>query len=431
MVAYKKYLLAVAILLLMGSLLLAIKRDTKNLADGYACDLRKRIVGSRYQALGYSPYFFKWQPGYPETLANPYEVGPALPQNSTTLAPSYLWLLQPLAQLTFPTIEKVWLVLQYVFLFLIALLFYQWATHWQQRLLCILITGATLFTAGWVGNADIGQSYLLFPLIWAAGYAMGSYTQKPWFWAAVALAISCWLRPVCGLLILPFLFMPQRRYFLKVFILAAVVLIAQVLLTGQWQNWVDFFKSSVLWGKYYATWGANAYSAVGNDAMPGVIEGQSDFSITPLPDYMANLPMVVQALFGKPLLSAMGYTLLLVISIAFLIRRLWLQMPTLSLEKRWMGGFLLYYSLEFFAVIPKPSYYCLELLFPIYLLVTCWQQLKWMPRFLLVAGTLLALLPSDIIPMHLLLGEYMIVAATMVYWFANRELLTAPTAKNA
>lgn len=411
----------IAVLLLIGCLVLAIKRDTKNLADGYACDLRKRIVGSRYQALGYSPYFFKWQPGYPETLANPYEVGPGLAQNSTTLAPPYLWLLQPLAQLSFPTIEKVWLVLQYVFLFLIALLFYQSVKHWQQRSLCILVISATLFTTGWVGNADIGQSYLLFPMIWTAGYAMGRHTVKPWLWAAITLAVSCWLRPVCGLLVLPFLFMPQRQYFLKVFILAAVVLIAQVLLTGQWQNWVDFFKSSVLWGKYYASWGAHAYSEVGNTAMPTVIEGQSDFSITPLPDYMANLPMVVQALFGKPLLGAMGYTVLLIISLALLFRRLWIQMSNLSLEKRWLGGFILYYSLEFFAVIPKPSYYFLELLFPMYLLIACWHQVKSLPRFLLIGGISIGLLPSGIIPMHLLMGEYMIVAASMVYWFAKEN----------
>lgn len=418
---YKKYVSVIAVLLLIGCLMLAIKRDTKNLADGYACDLRKRIVGSRYQALGYSPYFFKWQPGYPETLANPYEVGPGLAQNSTTLAPPYLWLLQPLAQLSFPTIEKVWLLLQYLFLFIIAYLFYWLARDWPQRVLVVLVTGATLLSVGWIGNADIGQSYLLFPMIWTAGYAMGRHTAKPWLWAAITLAVSCWLRPVCGLLVLPFLFMPQRQYFLKVFILAAVVLIAQVLLTGQWQNWVDFFKSSVLWGKYYASWGAHAYSEVGNTAIPTVIEGQSDFSITPLPDYMANLPMVVQALFGKPLLSAMGYTVLLIIGIAFLTRRLWKQMSNLSLEKRWLGGFLLYYSLEFFAVIPKPSYYFLELLFPMYLLIACWHQVKSLPRFLLIGGISIGLLPSGIIPMHLLLGEYMIVASFFLYGFAKEN----------
>lgn len=413
---YKKYLLLVMILLLATSVYVAVVRDWHNLSQGYACDLRKRIVGARYQEANLSPYFFKWQPGYPATLANPYEVGPALPQNATTLPPSYLWILQPLAKLPFATIEKVWLCLQYIWWLTMVVLFATLAKTPQQRVGVATIGTVLLFTAGWVNNADIGQSYLIFPLIWTMAYAMGRYTHKPWLWTAIGLALSCWLRPVCGLMILPFLLMPQRKQFLQAFIPAAIVLIAQAWLTGQWHNWLDFFKSSLLWGKYYNSWGPAAYSQVGSNALPTVIEGQTDFSITALPDYLANLPMVVQNLTGRPLVSNIVYAILMVVGMSWLLWQVWKRRQQLSVEKLWVAGFLLYYWLEVMVAIPKPAYYIVELFFPLCLWALNWQQKGRVSQLLMLLGLLLSVLPVGIIPMNLLLGEYFLVLGIVSDW---------------
>jgi hypothetical protein len=416
---YRPYWLPVALLLLAAALVLAMIRDWRNLQDGYACDLRKRIVGARYQAAGLSPYFHKWQPGQSEQWANPYEVGPGLRQNAVTLPPSYLWVLQPLAKLSFPTVEKVWWVLQYLSLAVMALLMGRCAVGTTQRLWVVGITGATLFSAGWIVNADIGQSYLLFPLIWGAGYALGRQ-KRPFQWAGIALALVCWLRPVCCLMVLPFLLVPQRRLFLRGLVPTALVLGVQLLITGQWQNWVDFFQSSTLWGKYYASGGAALYSEVGNVALPTVIEGQTDFSITPLPDYLANLPLVLQNLIDRPTTGALVYGLLLMLGMAFLLWMVWKRKQVLRIEQLWLAGFLLYYLLEIMAVLPKPSYYWVEMLFPVYLLACNAASVRRGTLALLAVGLLLGTLPTGLLPMHLLLGEYLVALALLLHWLMGK-----------
>jgi hypothetical protein len=60
---------------LLSCLVLSIGRDLQNLEDNYSCDLRKRIVGARYQSEGLSPYFHKWKQGEREEYCIPYEAG--------------------------------------------------------------------------------------------------------------------------------------------------------------------------------------------------------------------------------------------------------------------------------------------------------------------------------------------------------------------
>ena len=134
-----KYFFIASILVFATSMFFAVKRDIANLQDGRCCDLKKRIVGARYQAAGLSPYFFKWQPGDPERLCNPYESGPQHKPNVVTLPPSCLWLMQPLAKMPFPKIETTWLVVQYLGLLTILGFFSTISGHSAKGLCCSLL----------------------------------------------------------------------------------------------------------------------------------------------------------------------------------------------------------------------------------------------------------------------------------------------------
>lgn len=406
-------------------LAISIIRDYRNIQQGYCCDLRKRIVGARYQQAGLSPYFYKWQAGQPETLCIPYESGPLMQLNVVSLPPSYLWLLQPLAQLPFPLIQWIWLAVQYLFFVGLTAIFWRLAKEKKQQWCVLAVASGMLLSKGWIYNVDIGQSYMIFPLLWAIGYALGKKTGKEGFWAGIVLAICCWLRPVCGIMIFPFLFDSQRAVFFKSFIITGAALMLQPLLFGQVNDWLGFFKSSRLWSEYYSSLGADTYSDFGNGAWPSSIEGQSDYSISPkLPEYTANLPIVCSAVLGFALPGKWW--------LAFLVMA-WGLLFYVSYQGRkatrpainiWLLAFMAYYAAELLMTIPKPSYYLVEMLFPLGLLAIS-PNTKRSTRLLLFTGLILSLLPSGLIPMHLLMGEYLLAAAIVTqivhYYITNRN----------
>jgi hypothetical protein len=407
-------------------LAISFVRDYHNVQQGYCCDLRKRIVGARYQQAKLSPYFYKWQAGQPETLCIPSESGPLMQQNVVSLPPSYLWLLQPLAKLRFPLVQWIWLAVQYLLLLGVTAIFWWQVKDRTQKWLVLAVGAGMLLSKGWIYNVDIGQSYMVFPLLWAIGYALGNKTGRQGLWAGIVLALCCWLRPVCGMMIFPFLIGNQRAAFAKSFLITGALLVLQPLLCGQVNDWLDFFKSSRLWGEYYASLGANTYSDFGNGAWPTSIEGQSDYSITPqLPEYTANLPIVCRAVLGIAFPAKLGLALLVVAGgVLCYMAYLGKKANKLTASHIWLLAFMAYYAAELLLAIPKPSYYLVEMVFPLCLLAIA-SGTKKITFFLLFAGMLLSMLPSGIIPMHLLIGEYLLAIAIVTqigsYYIGNRN----------
>jgi hypothetical protein len=408
------------ILLFAAVLACSVFRDYKNYKDGYACDLRKRIAGSRYMNEGYSPYFFKWSAEYPSELCIQYEGDARYKQNLVTLPPSYLWLLQPLAKLQFPLIEKVWFCFQYVLLLTIFALFYFKCSNETSKCLLLLSFSLMLLAKGWIRNIDIGQSYMIFPLLLSLMYLLFKKHPDALFYFGIIIGIGIWLRPSLIFFVLPFFFTAgSRRFFIGLFTAGAICML-QVLVCGHFTSWVEFFKASGMWIQYYSQ--RNFDNGAGFDHLvyPKVIETQTNFSITNLHDYIASIPITMRALFNIYAPSTV-YSLLFLISTAAVMRLLYCKKKIQDQFILLLAGFCIYYLGEIFLWVPKYSYYYVELFFPVCLLIYNQHKLDRKILYMLFTGLFLSAYLFKIIPMQLLVGEYIIAGTFFICIFAHTQ----------
>ena len=423
-IKYQKSISAFIIFLFLSILCFSIYRDYKNYKEGYPCDLRKRIVGARYMAKGYSPYFFKWTPAYAPELCIQYEGDSTFKQNIVTLPPSYTWLMLPLAKLPFPLVEKIWFTFQYFSLLLIFSTFYFKSNNKTSQSLLLLAYSFLLLSKSWIMNVQIGQSYILFPLLLSIMYVFYHKHPKALFYYGFIIGICIWLKPSYVFFTLPFLFSENRIPFLKgLFIVAALCLI-QVILFNQYQNWIDFFKSSNNWMEYYSQ--RNFDNGIHFDKLetPAVIETQTNFSTHPLPGYIASIPIELRSIFNIYASSKVyGLILLGIIAIItfifFYIKKI--SDPNLLL----LLGFCFNYLGEVFLWLPKYDYYFVELFFPLCFLVYNQHKVNRNTLLLLFTGLFFCTYLFKIIPMQLLIGEYLLASCVFLFIFSNLKKITA------
>ncbi|MBS1496563.1 MAG: DUF2029 domain-containing protein [Bacteroidetes bacterium] len=327
--------------------------------------------------------------------------------------------MQPISKLGFHTIEIIWFIVQYLFLLSIFGLFLWNIKELQYRYILLTVFSLFFFSKGWITNVDIGQSYILFPLLWSVAFFLKNKKVKAYFFAGALLAVCCWLRPVCILMVLPFLVSDKRASFLKGFIIIGCLCILQLLLFHQYENWQDFFHSSFQWGKYYNTLGPASSTDFGNGKWPSTIEGQSDFHITAIPQYTANLPIVASSLFNIHIKS-LWYIVLFFILATTIIFSVYKKRTQLKLDTIWISSFVIYYLSEVFVSVPKPSYYFVELIFPICIMVGSKSIFKNRTGLaLLLLGLCLSTFAIRLIPMQLLIGEYL-VFISLLFFLSNQ-----------
>lgn len=417
-IKYQKVINAFIIFLFLCTLCFSIYRDYKNYKDGYPCDLRKRIVGARYMTKGYSPYFFKWTSAYPPELCIQYEGDSTFKQNIVTLPPGYTWLMQPLAKLAFPTIEKIWFAFQYFSLLLIFSLFYFKSDNKTNQSLLLLAYCFLLLSKAWIMNMQIGQSYILFPLLLSIMYVFFSRHSKALFYYGFIIGICIWLRPSYVFFTLPFLFSENKTLFLKGLFIVAVLCLFQVILFNQYQNWIDFLKSSNNWMEYYSQRDFDNGIHFDKLETPAVIETQTNFSAHLLPGYIANIPIELRSIFNI-YASSTVYGLILLGIIAILIfifsYKNKLSDPTLLL----LLGFCFNYLGEVFLWLPKYDYYFVELFFPICLLVYNQHKVNRNALLIIFTGLFFCTYLFKVIPMQLLIGEYLIAGCLFLFLFSN------------
>ncbi len=418
LIKYQMHIHRFLLILFAGVLCAGIYRDYKNQQSGYPCDLRKRIVGARYMAKGYSPYFFKWTPDYPAELCLQYEGDSTFKQNIVTLPPSYNWLLQPLAPLPFPLIEKIWFAFQYISILLIFYVFYFKSNKLITKNLLLLLFSFLLLSRAWIMNVHIGQSYILFPLLLSLTFVFFNKHPKALFYYGLSIGICIWLRPSYAFFALPFLMASNRKLFLKGLVISGIIAVVQICLFHQLNNWLDFFKSSRGWLQYYS--GRDYDHGIHFDLLvvPPVIEGQSNFHTYPMPGYIANIPFELRAIFDIYASPAVYYLILLmtlvILSFVFFYKNKVTDPTSLLLI-----GFFFNYLSEVFIWIPKCDYYFVELFFPLSVLLFNWEKASKAILVTLFTGLFFSAHFFKIIPMQLLLGEYLIAFSLFLYLYSN------------
>lgn len=416
-IKYGKPLKVILIILFIGTLCTSLYRDYTNLKQGYACDLRKRIVGARYMARGYSPYYFRWSPSYPVELCTMYE-SDAVKPNIITLPPGYTWLLQPLSSFQFPVIEKIWFAFQYISLLLIFSIFYFKNPDEYSKNLLLILYSFLLLSIGWMTNVSVGQSYLIFPLVLSMMYIFFNKHPRSFFYYGLIIGFCIWLRPSFIFFVLPFLFAEKKFLFLKgLFIMAAICLL-QIIVFNQFNNWLDFFKSSATWLSFFSERNFKDYDHTSRFGIPAIIETQTNFKVYPLPGYTANLPLQLKTLFNVYASTTVYSCIFLCLTFSLVLIFFYknkLKDPTRLL----LLGFCFNYLSEVFIWIPKCDYYFVELFFPLCLLIYHQQKVNNWILILVFIGLFFSAYLVKIVPMQLLLGEYTIIGSLFLYIFTS------------
>lgn len=226
--------------------------DWNLVTTGGSIDYRNRIVGARLLAEGKEPYHYKWKKGEDPELCDPFN-NMAMTVSLTTVSPSALLVMMPLAALPYGTSQTAWLVIQW--LLLLGMGFLGWkflAPGWRQWCWAAALTGFT-FTLAWRHHVDRGQIYIVLAFLLAVWAALSADVFKrgnhSLLLAGVIAGILITLRPPLALLLAPYIALRSR-----VQIAGAVMgLVVFTLLPMAYRStiWEDYFRGMKGWSEYH------------------------------------------------------------------------------------------------------------------------------------------------------------------------------------
>jgi hypothetical protein len=171
---------------------------------GCSADLRNRVAPARAMLAGLDPYFYVWQPGMSERLADCY----VLPTKMTRPAvpPSVLWFYALSAGLPWGAIRWLYLSLDEAALLALAVLLARLGFHktdGDRTTAVVLILVAIGCSPIWRMHEERGQ-YYIYPVL-LLGTAFFCLDRKKPAWAGLAMAGAAFLRPTAAPVLLPFL----------------------------------------------------------------------------------------------------------------------------------------------------------------------------------------------------------------------------------
>jgi len=339
-------------------------------------DLRCRIVSSRLQATGHSPYFYHWQPADGERLLDPYN-NPTRKVNGNVVTPAVLTLLYPLAAMPYTMIRILWGVLQYVFLLGCVWLVAPDSFKKGARYNLATWTMTVVFACStiWFYNIERGQVYtfylFLFALIYRLSQLRGKYGR---FIGGCVGGLSVFIRPLLGVLAIPFVVARDTRW-LSGFItgLATGALVFVLTVPASWSSYsraMEEYGNEML--------GRSTYDPdAGVKDLPSRIEGMTNLrnavafdtgGLTTLQFYLRSRGILLSS---KLLVACYVVPLLL-----------WLYLyargrgGTEETDRMFLFGFLLYITAELFLPGYRGSYNLVQWFFPALIISRYWPVFK-------------------------------------------------------
>ena len=414
-------------LLLGVSLCWCIYRDIQ-IEKQYPGDLRNRIVGSRMEMDGLSPYFTHWKATNGLRYYDWDNSGTTLKISNVTATPFFHQLLYPIANLPQRTISRIWLALEYFAWLGITVLALQYAQERKQKWTVIFVSLLFLYTYAWLTHIGMGQMYIFIPLMAMLFYFF--ITRNATLLNAV-LAGACaaslvLIRPNALLFLLPFLLLVNRYAFKykMTLISAAVVVLLFAFGTG---------RSRFYWSEYLEA--VNEHTRLHQDMGPSLqhsspmpplsryegwemrqIENDQHFAFyKPMEEHGNVFVLLNTALHVKTpvwVLTVMSLGFMFLICIVFL-KKYW-KTPQLNACTVALLGFYLYMASDIFSPVHRFSYNTIQWLFPLLLTAgTCSSSFKRIYIAGILIGLVLNSLPVYLFPMRHTVGEYMIYASLL------------------
>jgi len=378
----------------------------------FYADLRNRVVGARLMARDTSPYYFKWQPATSETLIDPFD-RPAIKNNMITSPPSVLWLMQPLANLTYSQITFAWIVIQQIcFLIILLSLFYFFKSNRART--GIAISGVLLLLSDqWWASIYKGQSHFFLPAILGVCILLSVWKSSYHFFAiGFLLALMVWIRPV-ALLIVPFIFCCRhmnRKFLLGGFAGGSIFLIILTFALHQENYWIDFANSCKDWLDYFES-GKKAGRFFSAETLEGKKLVAKGSLLIRWKSEVSNLFPLLANSTGIRISQTVITTSWAVLYLTALL--VWFKTTVKGLADAIMAGLFFYWLFEITGTIPKMSYYYVELFVIVYFLAGKFSVLSKSNKLVFLISLICLFL--DFIPLNLTLSEILLIVSLCQY----------------
>lgn len=414
-----------------------IYRDIK-IEKQYTGDLVDRIVGARLQQDGISPYFYHWKVSDGMRYYDPGNNSTTTKINDITASPFFHQLLYPISNFHQRTISKIWLVLEYLALFIMAVIALQFTKTKSQRWAVLFVMVSFLYTYAWENNIERGQMYLFIAFLAMLFYFFINLKSLPAAAFAGIVGISLILiKPTTLLFLFPFLFL-LKRYTFKykgVFLLSSfIVLIFAFGNSKSRLYWTDYsvsineqirdhqklgptlqFNTPIV---EYGKWEGWDTLQIQKDAQKFPYKKSGEFGNVV---NFINLGLHVKTPIW--VLSALCIIFITLLGLLF-IKKFYgtIQLDTFSIA---IIGFCMYMASDIFSPLYRHSYNAGQWIFPLLLLATRYLPSSFKKIFIIaiIAGLFLNSLSLRIIPMQNTLGEYIIYASVLGILFTSKPQL--------
>lgn len=242
--------------LLLCSIIYCFYRDVQ-IEKKYPQDLRNRVVGSRLQADGKSPYFYQWNP---QDGSRYYD--PPVILNTTfspnTATPFFNSIFSPVANFSQHAISFYWLVFQYLAMLMLVGILFLLQTNKFKRYAILVSATLLLYSNTWLNLIETGQYYLLMSLLIALIYFCLKKYQTNAFWllpAGLFVAFLIGIKPTTGLLLLPlciYFFYSKTKLghiglFFSPLIIITIFCVANSRQQSLWSSYFSFVDKNIEW----------------------------------------------------------------------------------------------------------------------------------------------------------------------------------------
>jgi hypothetical protein len=412
----------------------SVNRDIK-LESHYTSDLRNRVVGARLEKDGKLPYNYLWNTNDGERyydLANRHAPSGS---SNITASPFFHQLMFPLCDLPQRTISKIWICLQYFFLIIMLVLTCRIAANIQ--IICLIVNTGVLFTLteAWKILISAGQLYFFEAMLMNLILYFFLKKNKCNFVTAGILSIVLVLtRPISIVLFIPFLFNYKKYVIFLNSAASALLVYGFFVLASSYQknlyrNYLDNMKLQILFHQGLIVDSLNGIITTNRFPFLEGVDFKKALSLEkqdniPVYSESGNFFVLWEKLFHSkiPVYVLNFVSCMVVILLSFLFFR---KTPDGAYDlKIMLLGLTLYMIAEMFNPVHRHQYNTVQW-FPIVLAgLLLYKNRITMGFILLLAGLLLNISNTQLIPMRHTFGEICWIAALLILVFSPVEKLT-------
>ena len=368
--------------------------DYQNTRASGGWDLRNKIVAARVYNADKDPYQYHLQPGDPLQWFDPV-ASPEFPYTRYTLPPTGLLLGLPFADWQYADVRVSWLYAQWIMLIASALIFCSATQSKIKQKLIVLLFMIFACTDIWRGHIYLGQLYVCFVLVMAIVYRLltATFSQHE--------LLAGFVHGLAGAIRLPLMILNLPLWFGKDFkfnfgslsgFLLAVIISVFTLSPNLWQSYFDSMSAystiqDNLWGYYYALPTIRGFEQPFEQPIDGTFLSFDDMRF---PFVNSSIQYLLRH-YGETFFDSQ--ILIVSLALTLILLCIWYKVyKPIQQHHLFLLGSVFILVTEFFLPAPRYSYYDIQWLIPLALIIlnADMKKLLLSPLNYLLVGAALA-----------------------------------------